>query len=176
MGQLKNRLLLLVLSGFLSPGSQALFAQSTASIAKEFEALGPEKKELFTKIADDLRCPTCTGLSINQSDAPFSLQIRQAVLDQVTEGKSKDEIISYFTERYGLWILREPPKKGFHFLAWLLPALVFLLGPLGVWFFVWRRRIVSDTHGIRPTSQILQELETELEALRSSSSMEGRRQ
>jgi len=148
-------------------------AQTTASIAKEFDGLSKDKQELFNTLADELRCPTCTGLSVNQSDAPFSLQIRQAVMDQVQAGNSHENIIKFFTERYGLWILREPPAKGFHFLAWLIPALVFILGPLGVWFFVWRKRVVSDTHGIRSTSLILKELEAELDLLRNKQKKEA---
>lgn len=143
-------------------------AQSTASIAKEFDALTPEQKILFEEISNDLRCPTCTGLSILQSDAPFSLQIRQAVLDQVKTGNKKAEIIDFFTERYGLWILREPPKKGFHFLAWLIPSLFLILGPLLIWFFVWRKRQQVSTFGIRPTKEIIKEFEDKLKAQRNN--------
>lgn len=150
---------------------QNSFAQSTASIAQELNVLAPDQKILFEEISNDLRCPTCTGLSILQSDAPFSLQIRQAVLDQVKTGKKKSEIKDFFTERYGLWILREPPTKGFHFLAWLIPSLLLILGPLLIWFFVWRKRQQVSTFGVRPTSEILKEFEEKLEAQRNNAAV-----
>ncbi|MCY4381512.1 MAG: cytochrome c-type biogenesis protein CcmH [Proteobacteria bacterium] len=87
-----------------------------------------EQKELFFSVAANLRCPTCTGLSVLQSDAPFSIQIKNLVQEQVSQGANQREIITFFTERYGLWILREPPKKGEHLLIWLLPVLFLLFG------------------------------------------------
>jgi len=123
------------------------------------EDLTPEQKVEFRDISKDLRCPTCTGLSIMESDAQFSIQMKTAVKEQVLAGKSKAEVLSFFTERYGLWILREPPKKGFHLIAWALPLSSMILGPLLLWFFVWRRRIVATSKVIRPTAEILSEME-----------------
>ena len=34
------------------------------------------KEELYREVAGELRCPTCTGLSVLDSDAPFSVQIK----------------------------------------------------------------------------------------------------
>ena len=98
---------------------------------------GEDKLELYYRVAEDLRCPTCTGLSVLQSDAPFSEQIKRRLRELVESGKTEAEIRSFFTERYGLWILRTPPKDGFHLVIWVIP-LVFVL--LGVWGGVWLRR------------------------------------
>ncbi len=103
-----------------------------------YESLKPSQKETYQKVANNLRCPTCTALSIQQSEAPFSLQMRSALLEQIESHKTESEIYKFFTERYGLWILRKPPTEGFHFLAWLLPISVFLLGGGFVWFHFWR--------------------------------------
>lgn len=148
---------------------QILRAQSTASVAEAFNTLSPDQQKLVNDIADQLRCPTCTGLSINQSDAPFSLQIRQAVIGQVLEGQHKKEILDFFTERYGLWILREPPAKGFHFLAWLIPLLAMLLGPCLIWFFIIRKKQEGRVfHGIRSADEIFAEMDEQLTSLRKS--------
>lgn len=124
------------------------------------------KGELFHDVATSLRCPTCTGLSVLESDARFSQQIKEIVLEQVEAGKSKDQILQYFTERYGPWILRSPPAKGFNILAWALPIAILILGPLGVWFFVWRKRRVVSTLGVRTHEAILAEMHDRLAALR----------
>jgi len=132
------------------------------------EGLTPKELELYKDISGDLRCPTCTGLSILQSDAEFSVQMKEAVRSQVLTGKKKDQIIDYFTERYGLWILREPPSKGVHLLAWVIPGALLLLGPLIIWVFVWRKRQTVKTYGIRSTNLILEEMETELKKLKNT--------
>lgn len=122
--------------------------------------------EKFLDIAKELRCPTCTGLSVLESDAKFSVQIKDIVKEQVEQGKSKDEVLQYFTERYGPWILRAPPTTGFNVLAWALPIAVLILGPLGVWFFVWRRRRVVSTQGVRAAEAIIDEMHARLAAIR----------
>lgn len=135
--------------------------------SKDFsEGLEQKNLDLYKSIAGDLRCPTCTGLSILQSDAEFSNQMKEAVRDQVLSGKSKKEIMEFFTERYGLWILREPPSEGFHVLAWVIPSLLLIAGPLLIWFFVWRKKVNVKTYGVRSTEAILRELEDELGKLR----------
>lgn len=156
---------------FLS--SLALVA--TAALAQEegrkvdpFAGLPEDKRQEYLDVAKELRCPTCTGLSVLESDAPFSVQIKDVVKEQVQGGKSKEQVLQYFTERYGPWILRSPPKEGFNILAWALPIAILILGPLGVWFFVWRRgKVVAGGVGVRPAEEIIKEMNVRLESLRA---------
>ncbi len=48
---------------------------------------------LFRDIAKEFRCPTCTGLSVLESDAGFSVQIKEQVQEQLNLGKNHDQII-----------------------------------------------------------------------------------
>ena len=103
------------------------FASVTSAEVKNItEGMDKEQVDLYKDISGDLRCPTCTGLSILQSDAQFSIQMKEAVREQVELGKSKDEVMEFFTERYGLWILREPPSTGMHLFAWMIQDFFFL--------------------------------------------------
>lgn len=87
------------------------------------------------EIAETLRCPTCQGLSVNDSEAGFSVQIRNKVRELLGQGKSESEIQAYFVERYGEWILRTPPAEGINLLIWILPA----IGLAGGMWFVWNK-------------------------------------
>ncbi len=122
----------------------------------------------FREIAKDLRCPTCTGLSILESDASFSVQIKDQVHEQMKLGKSKKEIIKYFVERYGPWILREPPKEGFNILAWIIPIAILCLGPILIWLLVWRRRTQFNVHGVRSSEALVKEMHDRLLAMKES--------
>ncbi len=121
----------------------------------------------FRDIAYELRCPTCVGLSVLQSDAKFSVQIKDIVLEQVNAGKSKDEILKYFTERYGPWILRAPPKEGVNLLAWIVPLALLTVGPLLVWLLVWRRKKVDSNVKVRPSDDIVAEMNQRIDMLRN---------
>lgn len=114
---------------------------------------------LFRDIAKEFRCPTCTGLSVLESDAGFSVQIKEQVQEQLNLGKNHDQIIEYFTDRYGAWILREPPAKGVNVLAWAIPIILLLAGPILIWLLVWKRHVAVDNHGVRSTTVILQEMQ-----------------
>ena len=87
-----------------------------------------EQTERIRNIIDELRCPTCQGLSVKDSDAGFSVNIRNKAVEMVREGFSDDEIRAFFVERYGEWILRAPPMVGFNLILWLLPGAGLLFG------------------------------------------------
>ncbi len=95
-------------------------------------------------ITDQLRCPTCQALSVKDSEASFSVQIRDKVTRMVQEGQSEDQIKAYFVSRYGEWILREPPKTGLGLVVWVLPLVAILAaGALIVWSITRRSRARS---------------------------------
>ena len=135
-------------------------------LAAEEDPFAAANDDSFRDVAGELRCPTCTGLSVLESDAGFSVQIKDQVKVQMDEGKSKAEILDFFVERYGPWILREPPKTGFNMVAWAVPFGVLIFGPIVVWFFVWRKRKVVATFGVRSADDILTEMKSELERLK----------
>lgn len=85
-------------------------------------ALSPEEVERRVQtITEDLRCPTCQAISVKDSEAAFSVEIRDKVQRMVMEGQSDDDIKAYFVSRYGEWILRSPRKRGLGLLVWILP-------------------------------------------------------
>ena len=93
-------------------------------------ALALSEKEIEEKtilIADQLRCPTCQGLSVRDSDAPLSNQIQDKVRRMVAEGQTEEAIKAFFVSRYGEWILRAPKKEGLGLVLWLLPGLALLI-------------------------------------------------
>ena len=74
------------------------------------------------RIADMFRCPTCQAISVNDSEAAFSRQIKDKVRRMLLEGQSEEQIKEYFVSRYGEWILRAPKKQGLGLVLWLLPG------------------------------------------------------
>jgi cytochrome c-type biogenesis protein CcmH/NrfF len=104
-----------------------------------------EQQMRIKALVNDLRCPTCQGLSVKDSEAGFSVSIRKKAEGMVREGFSDQEIRDYFVERYGEWILRAPPMEGFNLLLWALPGAAILFGMLLV-FTKSRRWVESETY------------------------------
>lgn len=141
--------------------------QSSSNVSGDF-AVDQAFQDRFRDVASELRCPTCVGLSVLESDAPFSKQIKTEVTNQLRSGKSGDDILKFFTERYGPWILRSPPKDGINILAWGIPLALLVGGPVCVWFFIWRRRAVSaGIESTLPMEDILAAWERDIDAARA---------
>ncbi|HEV2135960.1 MAG TPA: cytochrome c-type biogenesis protein CcmH [Terracidiphilus sp.] len=50
---------------------------------------------------------------------------------QITAGKTDQEVLSWFAEKYGATVLAAPPAKGFDLVAWIAPFAVFGAALLG---------------------------------------------
>lgn len=68
-----------------------------------------------------LRCPTCKTVSIAESPSETAASMRKIVAEQVAAGRTDEQIVAYFTSRYGEWVLLDPPRSGDTLLLWLLP-------------------------------------------------------
>lgn len=82
------------------------------------------------KISDQLRCPTCQAQSVKDSEAGLSVNMKMKIREMLKEGKTESEILDFFEERYGEWILRSPKMRGFNLLLWGLPAILILVAVL----------------------------------------------
>tara|TARA_Y100001970_G_C14195451_1_gene837828 strand:+ start:1518 stop:2000 length:483 start_codon:yes stop_codon:yes gene_type:complete len=89
---------------------------------------GERNSARFKKLANQLRCPTCQGLSIKDSEAGFSNIIKGKIIELIRNGKSDEEILNFFVKRYGEWILRTPIKEGFNLLIWIIPGVGIFIG------------------------------------------------
>lgn len=102
-------------------------------------AADPKLEADTMELAHKLRCLVCQNQSIAESNAPLAMDLRDQVREQLAAGKSKDDVIDYLVERYGDFVLYEPPFKAVTALLWLGP-LALLLGGAGWLAFRLRRR------------------------------------
>ena len=92
------------------------------------------------EIAYLLMCPVCQGQSVAESNSDLAKDMRTIIRKKLREGQSKEEIISYFVNRYGDSILGSPPAKGVNWLLWLLPVFALFFGGVGMGLFIYRSR------------------------------------
>lgn len=97
------------------------------------ERVGPVERDpaieaKVLKLATELRCPVCQGLSIQDSPSELALQMKDVIRTQLEAGASEQDVRDYFVSKYGEWVLLEPKASGFNLLVYLLPALALLGG------------------------------------------------
>jgi cytochrome c-type biogenesis protein CcmH len=105
--------------------------------------------ERVARIASELRCPVCQGLSVNDSPSESAREMRAMIERGVAEGKSDDEIRDEFRAAYGDWILLAPPADDPRGLIWLVPLVAIALGVL----LVLSRLRGASTPEARPTPE-----------------------
>ncbi len=59
---------------------------------------------------------------------------------QIDQGKTDDEIMAYFIEKYGQTVLAAPPVSGFNLAAWLMPFVALAIGAVVAIYFLRRFR------------------------------------
>jgi cytochrome c-type biogenesis protein CcmH len=99
----------------------------------------PAEQSRYERVIRDLRCLVCRSESIADSNAPLAADLRREVETLMRAGRSDEEIYAFMTERYGDFILLQPPVAPRTWLLWAAPVL-FLTGGLAVVLVVVRRR------------------------------------
>ncbi len=72
-------------------------------------------------VARTLYCPLCVGERLDACEIPLCMDMKREIAEQLAEGKTPEEIRQYFVAQYGPIVLGEPPRKGFNWLAWVIP-------------------------------------------------------
>ena len=106
------------------------------------------------RIAAELRCPVCQGLSVEDSPSDTARSMKALVATRVAEGRTDDEIRAEFQRSYGDWILLSPPLLSGSGLVWLAPIAVVIAGAL----FALDRTRVPAVPVAEPSSDEVREL------------------
>ena len=92
------------------------------------EFLKDPKQELRARnISKNVRCLVCQNQSIDESSAPLARDMRMIVRNKITEGLTDKEIYKFLTDRYGDFILLNPPFKTSTLILWTSPFVLFFI-------------------------------------------------
>ncbi len=104
----------------------------------------PAKEARARTIGKQLRCVVCQNESVFDSNAGLAYDIRMVVRVRMEAGDSDDEVIAYIVERYGDYVLLEPPLRGRTLVLWVAPLLLLAGGGLAAALYTRRRRVVES--------------------------------
>ena len=85
-----------------------------------------DQNKIAEELYNELRCLVCQNQSIKESDAPLAKDLKTVVLEQLKNGKNKEEIKSFLVEKYGEFILFKPTFSVKNIFLWIAP-IIFLL-------------------------------------------------
>ena len=84
-------------------------------------------EERFLSLLNELRCPKCQGSNLAGSNAPIAIDLKREVYRLVKLGKTEKEVKAYLVDRYGNFIVYDPPFKSDTYALWLTPLIIFLI-------------------------------------------------
>ena len=84
-------------------------------------------QDRVTNLARTIKCPTCSGESAAESNAPSSQEVRRDIALRIEQGQTDGEIRAFYVSRYGEGILLTPASTGVASLVcvvrmWSVPA------------------------------------------------------
>ena len=106
-------------------------AFSLFAFAKEAapSSADPALEARLMRLSKELRCLVCQNETLADSQADLAQDLRNQIRDQMKAGKTDKEVVDWLTQRYGKFILYNPPFDPTTYLLWFGP---FLLLPIGL--------------------------------------------
>ncbi len=108
----------------------------------------PKQEKRAREISKGLRCLVCQNQSIDDSNADLAKDLRLIVRERIVIGDNNQQVMQYIIDRYGNYVLLEPPVNFQTIILWLGPLIILLFGIFAV--VVWYRGIKKDNDKQNP--------------------------
>ena len=104
-----------------------------------FESAPQTAAQRASAIEAGVRCPSCTDVSVAQSNATTAIAVRHQIESMVKAGRSTAAIDQALVSEYGQTILLTPPDTGGVPLIYVVPIVAGVAAVTGVGVLFWRR-------------------------------------
>lgn len=106
----------------------------------------PKQQETYETLTKELRCLVCQNQTIADSNAELAADLRRQVYEMLQQGKSREDIVQFMTDRYGDFVLYKPAFKGKTSVLWIAPVVFLLIGLITVFFIIRRKKAAANQH------------------------------
>ena len=105
----------------------------------------PKIEQRMKALTEQLRCLVCQNETLADSRADLAEDLRRQIREQMKAGKSDREILAFLTQRYGDFVLYNPPVKSTTYLLWFGPFVLLIAGTGVLYGYLKRRReLIKD--------------------------------
>jgi cytochrome c-type biogenesis protein CcmH len=129
----------------------ALFATFPAGAVEPSERLAnPVLEARARAISETLRCLVCQNESIDESNAGLAHDIRVLLRERIAAGDTDAQATQAIVNRYGDFVLLNPPVRPATYVLWFGPPALLLVGLIGT--VIWLRRRPASIEAAAPLS------------------------
>jgi cytochrome c-type biogenesis protein CcmH len=125
-----------------------LCAQGAFAAIDLYDFSSDELRERYQQLIQVLRCPKCQNQNLAGSDSPISADLRREIHRMLEDGLSDDQIKQFLVDRYGNFVLYDPPMSGNTLLVWILPGALALFGVLAIFLVLLKARGQAVSGGV----------------------------
>jgi cytochrome c-type biogenesis protein CcmH len=122
-------------------GNTALQATTTL---ESYRFSDKQDEQRFKSLVSQLRCLVCQNESLADSDAELAHDLRQEVYEMMLAGKTNKQVTDFLVQRYGDFVLYNPPMKPSTWLIWFGPFVVLVIAVLLLFRSLRRQRAVTQ--------------------------------
>jgi cytochrome c-type biogenesis protein CcmH len=101
-------------------------------------------------ISSGLRCLVCQNETIDESNAGLAHDIRILLRERLAAGDTDARAVQAIVDRYGQFVLLNPPVRPATYVLWFGPACLLLIGLIGGG--LWLRRRTEAAEPVAPLS------------------------
>ena len=109
-----------------------IYIQPIMAVEPNERLADPLLEERARMLSQNIRCLVCQNQSIDDSNATLAKDLRVLVREKLTAGATNDEIFDFLVDRYGDFILLNPPFKPTTYVLWYGPLIFLIFGILMV--------------------------------------------
>ena len=132
-----------------------LLAAQMAFALEPSEMLDDPELEARARVLDhEIRCVQCQSEAVASSNANWAQDARKMIRERILAGDTNAQVKTFFVERYGEFVLMDPPKTGSNLLLWAAGPAMALMGILvGFSFLRGRSKAASGTDTLSPEEE-----------------------
>jgi cytochrome c-type biogenesis protein CcmH len=108
----------------------------------------PVAEKRAVTLEQQLRCLVCQNETIAASQADLAKDLRKEIREQIKAGRTDDQIKQYLVDRYGDFVLYDPPLNATTVLLWGGPFALLLGGIIALFVYMRRRRGRVEQSGL----------------------------
>lgn len=104
-------------------------------------------------LSEQLRCLVCQNQNLADSHADLAVDLKNQVRDMLKKGMSEQQVIDFMVQRYGDFVLYNPPVKNTTWLLWGGPFALLASG-LGFLFLKLKKRRLMAVEHLSPEDRL----------------------
>jgi len=105
-----------------------ILVDSSFSIDQELAFEDPILQSTYQELVNEIRCLVCQNQTIADSTAPLANDLKREIRSMIEQVSTKNDVIIFLTDRYGDFVLYNPPLQTNTLVLWASPIIFLLVG------------------------------------------------